>query len=1023
MRPLSLTVEGFTCFKDRQEPIDFSALDLFAISGPTGAGKSSLLDAMIFALYGKVPRMGGKGLTELISLGRDRMSVVLDFRVGEDTYRVARRVRRRGATDTQLEQVANGTERPVADGVRQVEEHILKLLGLRYDAFTQAVVLPQGEFQRFLKSQPRDRREILRDLLRLQVYERMRELARKRQDHLWGRAQNVDERLQHEYAGVTAAALGEQRERLQQLKAANMQRAEALTKLDADLAALRLRFEKSRELADKRKTLQDLVAGEPQVRALSERLAAAARASAVIPAVEAAQIQENGAEDAARRAAAAVQARIAAQHAHAAARAELATRQDAAQRVGPLRERIAALDQLKGVFEARTAAAKRKGAAEQDSKRCEDERADLERQRQAASATLREADAALHKAAAALATSPFDKALGARLDAVRERATRLAALREGLEMDRREAARLAGESAKQHAAATALHATAQQLAAALARALEEAQAADNAVREAEQRNAGAMLRETLSVGQPCPVCEQPVAKLPRQHKAVELEKLRARWEQARVAADGAKIAADDARAAAIHAASSAEASRKAAAAAAKKADAGEKQLEKAESKLTEHVGEDAREEKGKTVEERILAAAKKAGEARERFEVATTAHRTAERAQQTAKHDHVRIEAKLGACTERLAGIAKQIQQADGEVAALTTQIQQVSTDPDPLGERNRLAAEIVQLEQSLKAAQMAENKAGSAVSAAAERARETARTAADTRGAAEQARRKAREAALEAGFADEVVAAEAAIPVTERRDLEATVEGYTRDRNAVEARLKALEADLGNDLVSADTFAQAERRVAVARRGYEEAIRAEASLKTTVEELGRRLKTAEQLSAELQTVKEEHRIYKQLADDLRSERFQAYLLAEAFHELVRGASVRLMELSGRYTFDYRDEAFYVLDHDNAQEQRSTDTLSGGETFLASLALALELSQQVQRAAGAVNLDSLFIDEGFGTLDAETLDTVAAAIESLRVGGRMVGIITHLPELTARLPERIVVEKRADGSRVRQEVD
>src|SRR5262245_23496155 len=132
---------------------------------------------------------------------------------------------------------------------------------------------------------------------------------------------------------------------------------------------------------------------------------------------------------------------------------------------------------------------------------------------------------------------------------------------------------------------------------------------------------------------------------------------------------------------------------------------------------------------------------------------------------------------------------------------------------------------------------------------------------------------------------------------------------------------------------------------------------------------------------------------------------------------------MRLMELSGRYTFDYRDDAFYVLDHDNAQEQRSTDTLSGSETFLASLALALELSQQVQRAAGAVNLDSLFIDEGFGALDTETLDTVASAIESLNISGRMVGIITHIPELTMRLPARIIVEKRSDGSRVHLETD
>jgi exonuclease SbcC len=107
-----------------------------------------------------------------------------------------------------------------------------------------------------------------------------------------------------------------------------------------------------------------------------------------------------------------------------------------------------------------------------------------------------------------------------------------------------------------------------------------------------------------------------------------------------------------------------------------------------------------------------------------------------------------------------------------------------------------------------------------------------------------------------------------------------------------------------------------------------------------------------------------------------------------------------------------------VLDHDNARERRSASTLSGGETFLASLALALELSEQVQRASGAVPLESLFIDEGFGTLDPETLDVVAGALESLPTGGRMVGVITHLPELTERLPARVRVLKSADGSRL-----
>ena len=98
-------------------------------------------------------------------------------------------------------------------------------------------------------------------------------------------------------------------------------------------------------------------------------------------------------------------------------------------------------------------------------------------------------------------------------------------------------------------------------------------------------------------------------------------------------------------------------------------------------------------------------------------------------------------------------------------------------------------------------------------------------------------------------------------------------------------------------------------------------------------------------------------------------------------------------------------------------------TLSGGETFLASLALALELSEQVQRAAGAVRLDSLFVDAGFGSLDPGALNVATEAIESLQVGGRMVRVIAHVPELTRRMPKRLFVRKGTGGASIRGRTD
>src|SRR2546426_4599569 len=122
MRPLQLQIEGFTCFKERQV-LDLSGLQLFAITGPTGAGKSSLLDALMLALYGEVPRVGDR-YTELISHGRDRMAVMLDFRVGTRSFRVTRTRRRKGAGQAELEELTNEVERPLADGVRDVDREI-----------------------------------------------------------------------------------------------------------------------------------------------------------------------------------------------------------------------------------------------------------------------------------------------------------------------------------------------------------------------------------------------------------------------------------------------------------------------------------------------------------------------------------------------------------------------------------------------------------------------------------------------------------------------------------------------------------------------------------------------------------------------------------------------------------------------------------------------------------------------------------------------------------------------------------
>ncbi len=160
-----------------------------------------------------------------------------------------------------------------------------------------------------------------------------------------------------------------------------------------------------------------------------------------------------------------------------------------------------------------------------------------------------------------------------------------------------------------------------------------------------------------------------------------------------------------------------------------------------------------------------------------------------------------------------------------------------------------------------------------------------------------------------------------------------------------------------------------------------------------------------------------------ELARLLDASHFERWLVSEALARLVAGGSERFHDLSdGRYSFavDESGRDLLVVDHGQGDERRSVRTLSGGETFQASLALALALSDQLADLAadGASRLESIFLDEGFGTLDAETLETVAATIENLGASDRMVGIVTHVPELAARMPVQFRVSRHGQSSRV-----
>ena len=172
---------------------------------------------------------------------------------------------------------------------------------------------------------------------------------------------------------------------------------------------------------------------------------------------------------------------------------------------------------------------------------------------------------------------------------------------------------------------------------------------------------------------------------------------------------------------------------------------------------------------------------------------------------------------------------------------------------------------------------------------------------------------------------------------------------------------------------------------------------------------------------ARLEQLDVERAVADQLGHLLRADGFEAWLMEAALGELIDAGGERLRELSsGQFSLELDGRDVMVRDHANADELRGARTLSGGETFLASLALALALAEATSELAvdGAPRLDSIFLDEGFGTLDPTTLDVVASAIEELGSAGRMVAVVTHIRELAERMPVRLEVTKVGASSRV-----
>ncbi len=946
MRPLALSMEGFGPFR-RPTDVDFTDAELLAFVGPTGSGKSTIIDAITFALYGSVARYDdNRAVAPVINQTSTQAKVRLDFEVAGRQYRAVRVVRRtkQGATTPEA-RLERGDEVLAADA-RAVTEAVSALLGLDAAQFNKTVVLPQGRFAEFLHDKPANRQATLRGLLDLGLYERMGREARQRAATAKAQADGfaddvatlqqelTDER--HRQLTAAVGALDAARRRVDEGAAELARLSDEAGRRDEELAVLDRTLELLGTVTPP-PDLEELVADERaaacELEAATARLAHAreGRARALADALAGPDPVE-------------VQLQL---HAH-------------------VRHREAR-DALARAETALTAVRQRADAADTAARQVRERLTELER-------------------AVAAAQEAERESLEQVGDGSDESATRdLLALHDRYHQARREITALDEAAGATTAAAQSALATVQ--------AAEDEERRVRGVFELAQTRAGAAgLAATLRVGEHCPVCQQPVHELPEVPPDEELDVLRR--------------ARDEATHALTEARGRADAAGRAAAAATAEQQLGHRSLAELAAALQ---GRPARDEAARTLEAIERARAMLAAARTRAVEAAAALDGARRDPRSVAALDAAEAAAKemLGA----EAAVSEQQRQLKEAVAGLAHVPGEAEVHA-AIADAERLAKQRQQAEDELIRAERDHADAQARVQAVAERLT-------NARTALENARDRV--AVLDPPMIDrnDVAGAWRELMGWVSTEQQATAE-RRRAADSARAAVRAAHGQLERELRAAVTglVPDEHRPIGALREALTQA-RAEAAAAVGRFEAERA--RLDNLRARVGVLREDAAVADSLGRLLSATGFEAWLMAAALDELCARATTRLHALSGgRYSLVLADREFLVRDHHNADELRNVRTLSGGETFLASLALALALAEATAELApaGAPTIESIFLDEGFGTLDADTLDTVAAAIEDLGASGRMVAIVTHIRELAERMPVRLEVATSAGGSTV-----
>lgn len=1015
MKPLLLTMQAFGPFA-AHESIDFTALGsnpLFLINGATGAGKSTILDAICFSLYGQTTGAEREPAQMRCDFAEAALltEVSLEFSLADKRYRVRRvpqqqRPKKSGegstnhVAESQLWEL-DGSEKGkllVSKSVTEATQVIKELIGLDVEQFRQVMVLPQGKFRELLLANSTDRQKIFSQLFQAENYKRIEELLKHKASGIKQAVENHRNQIRGilqaaDVASETAvseevAALSPLLEHALQTKAAAEQAKNVSEAAKGNAEQLIERFD---NLQKKQQSLAALLEQQPVINQQQLNLDHAVMAQKIQPLFAQVQSERTSLNKLQHNLLTSERAVKAAKQREREAAHTLVQAKTAAGELVQLNKQLSELERLEKHIADLQQAQQRLAAADAALAESKAELTAKQNQQQALNDELS-------------ASEQSSQSLLNELEALADKQITLQKLQVQLEQRKElEALRRQGveQAEQQQRCQQQLAENESAFSAATTRAMQTELSWHN--------SQAALLAKELEENQPCPVCGS------EQHP-----------QPATMAGDAALVSKDDVdhtRAAETKARAVMDHSKKALDQTANELTQTHKECQRLQDQLQQLAGQPlaalkqtvAKTEQAVTALRHQQDQLKKLQQRIEVIKAELAALKIAHDAldKQTNKHHEQAVKARTAA--DLLEASVPPALRAKG---ALSKQL-------------NTLQARIVQLTQAQANAETVQAAARSEADKSSSHYAALATQTQEQQTKTEQVTATWQQALVSSAFSGEAEFQSALLDENAQAVLHSTIERHRSEQLALQGVIEQMQSDLADkvkpDLAALEQTLQEKTLLyQQADKAWREQEERNNQLKAVQKKLAQAHKKHEALEAEYKVIGTLSEVANGQTGNKIS--LQRFVLSVLLDDVLIQASQRLLQMSkGRYQLVRNEDRSkgnkasgleLEVEDGYSGKIRSVATLSGGESFLAALSLALGLSDVVQSYAGGIKLDTLFIDEGFGSLDPESLDLAIRTLIDLQAAGRMIGIISHVTELKEQMALRVDVISDRLGSHI-----